>query len=174
MATYDVAAGIGTSSRVACGYAVGVLILGNFGTGDRERLTIAGRQVGHLLPVPAGPRSEGSCVCVVATDAPLLPSQLERLARRSFLGLARVGSYASNGSGEVAIAFSTANRDAFARDAPATVRQLEMLTNDALSPLFAAAAEAAEEAVVNALCAGRELVGATGAVLPALPDGVVG
>jgi D-aminopeptidase len=174
MACYDVAAGIGTASRIAGGYVVGVLILGNFGTGDRERLTVAGRRVGHLLPVPDRPGSEGSCVCVVATDAPLLPSQLERLARRTFLGLARVGSYASNGSGEVALAFSTANRSAFSRDAKNEVRTLQMLTNDALNPLLAATAEATEEAVINALLAGRELVGATGRTLPAFPIDAIG
>ncbi len=90
-------------------------------------------------------------MCVVATDAPLLSSQLERLARRAFLGLARVGSFASNGSGEVAIAFSTANREAFARDRVEDVRQVAMLANDALSPLFAGVVEATEEAVLNSL-----------------------
>ena len=80
-------------------------------------------------------------MCVVATDAPLLSSQLERLARRVFLGIARVGNFASNGSGEVAIAFSTANREAFARDLAEDVRQVAMLANDALSPLFAGVVE---------------------------------
>jgi D-aminopeptidase len=118
---------------------------------------------------PAAPGNEGSCVCIVATDAPLVPSQLERVARRTFLGLGRVGSYASNGSGEVALAFSTANRAAFERDSEEDVRRLEMLRNDALDPLFAATVEATEEAVLNALAVGRELVGATGRVLPAFP-----
>jgi D-aminopeptidase len=168
MSSFDVAAGIGTASRVAGAYTVGVLVLANFGTGAGERLTVAGHAVGHLLPAVDGPGSEGSCVCVVATDAPLLPAALERLARRSFLGLARVGSTASNGSGELAIAFSTANGPAYARGGP-DLRSLETLTNDALSPLFAAAVEASEEAVVNALVAGRPLAGAHGRSLPALP-----
>ena len=107
--------------------------------------------------------------CIVATDAPLLPSQLDRVARRTFLGLARIGSYASNGSGEVALAFSTANREAFARDRDEDVRQLEMLRNDALHEIFAATAEASEEAVLNALAAGRPLAGALGRPLPAFP-----
>ena len=98
-----------------------------------------------------------------------MPSQLERLARRTFLGLARVGSFASNGSGEVALAFSTANREAFARDAGDDVRQVAMLVNDALSALFAGVVEATEEAALNSLCAGRELLGATGRTLPAFP-----
>lgn len=169
MSCYDVAAGVGTSSRCAGEYVVGVLVLANFGSGDGDRLTVAGHAVGDLLPAPGGPAGEGSCVCLVATDAPLVSSQLERVARRAFLGLARVGSYASNGSGEVALAFSTANREAFARDLAADVREVRMLANDALNGLFAATAEASEEAVLNALSAGRELVGATGSLLPAFP-----
>jgi D-aminopeptidase len=86
MSCYDVAAGIGTSSRRAGGYLVGVLVLANFGSGDRDRLTVAGHAVGDLLPSSPGSAGEGSCVCIVATDAPLLPSQLERVARRAFLG----------------------------------------------------------------------------------------
>ena len=168
MSCFDMAGGVGTSSRVAGGYRVGVLVLTNFGT-DGRRLVVAGRSVGDLLPVPPVAGSEGSCVCVVATDAPVLPSQLERLARRAFLGLARVGSFASNGSGEVALAFSTANREAFARDRVGEVREVAMLVNDALSPLFAGVVEATEEAVLNSLCAGRELLGATGRRLPAFP-----
>jgi D-aminopeptidase len=169
MSCYDVAAGIGTASRIAGDHVVGVLVLANFGTGDGDRLTIAGHAVGDLLPSSPGPGSEGSCVCIVATDAPLLPSQLERVARRTFLGLARIGSYAANGSGEVALAFSTANREAFARDRAEDVRQLEMLRNDALHAIFAATAEASEEAVLNALAAGRPLAGAHGRALPAFP-----
>lgn len=169
MACYDVAAGIGTASRTVDGYIIGVLLLGNFGTGDGDRLTVVGHAVGDLLPHRRGDASEGSCAVIVATDAPLLPSQLERVARRAFLGLARIGSYASNGSGEVALAFSTANRDAFARDLDEDVRDVHMLRNDALNGIFAATAEAAEEAVLNALFAGRELVGATGRTLPEFP-----
>jgi D-aminopeptidase len=146
-----------------------VLVLANFGTGDGVRLTVAGRPVGDLLPAVAGRGSEGSCVCVVATDAPLLPAQLVRLAWRTFLGLARVGSYGANGSGEVAIAFSTANREAFARAGVAERRSVEMLVNDALNPLFAATVEASEEAVLNAMFAGRALAGAHGRPLPVLP-----
>lgn len=166
MSCFDMAGGVGTSSRVAGGYCVGVLVLTNFGT-DGRRLLVAGQSVADLLPVPDAPGTEGSCVCVVATDAPLLPSQLERLARRTFLGLARIGSFASNGSGEVALAFSTANRDAFARDRVDDVREVAMLASSSLSPLFAGVVEATEEAVLNSLCAGRELLGATGRRLPA-------
>jgi D-aminopeptidase len=175
MSCFDVAAGIGTASRVAGSYTVGVLVLANFGTGDGARLTVAGSAVGDLLPAVDGRGSEGSCVCVVATDAPVLPAQLVRLAWRTFLGLARVGSYGANGSGEVAIAFSTGNRGAFGRDEGGELRQVGMLVNDALNPLFAGVVEATEEAVVNAMVAGRPLVGAVGRALPALPvDSVVG
>jgi D-aminopeptidase len=169
MSCFDVAAGIGTASRVLGAYTVGVLVLANFGTGDGPRLTVAGRAVGDLLPAVDGKGGEGSCVCVVATDAPVLPAQLVRLAWRTFLGLARVGSYGANGSGEVAIAFSTANREAFAHDEGGELRQVGMLVNDALSPLFAGVVEASEEAVVNALFAGRPLAGALGRPLPVLP-----
>ena len=153
----DFAGGIGTSSRTTGGYTVGVLLLVNFG--DWEELRIAGR----LANVEAPNRGvDGSCIAVVATDAPLLPGGLERLARRAFLGLARAGSYASNGSGEIAIAFSTANGDSTRRGAPDVVRP-EMLRSEALhSLLFAATVEAAEEAVINALLGAHTLVGPRG------------
>jgi D-aminopeptidase len=173
MSCFDFAAGIGTASRIVGAYAVGVLVLANFGTGDGPRLTVAGQAVGDLLPVVDDKASEGSCVCVVATDAPVLPAQLVRLAWRTFLGLARVGSYGANGSGEVAIAFSTANREAFAHDEGGELRQVAMLVNDALSPLFAGVVEAAEEAVLNSLFAGRPLVGALGRPLPAFPSDAI-
>jgi D-aminopeptidase len=160
----DFAGGIGTSSRrVSDGYTVGVLLQVNFG--DWEELRIAGR----LANVPSSARgAEGSCICVVATDAPLLPHGLERLARRAFLGLARVGSYASNGSGEIGMAFSTANAEATHREAPDVVRPDLLRSGLAISRLFAACTEAAEEAVLNALLGAAELVGARGTA-PAFP-----
>jgi D-aminopeptidase len=159
MNCFDWAGGIGTSSRVVGAWTVGVLLLVNFG--DAEELRIAGDPVGRTR-IPPTRGGEGSCACIVATDAPLLGAQLERLARRAFLGLARTGSYGSNGSGEVAVAFSTANRRAFSRDASTDVAAVEIVRNDALNPLFAATVEAAEEAVVNALYAARTIVGARG------------
>jgi D-aminopeptidase len=146
---------------------VGVLVLANFG--ETRELRLDGHLVGPALDEPAEPGREGSCVCVVATDAPLLAADLARLARRTGLGLARLGSYASNGSGEVALAFSTAQRRAFARDRAAGPVTLSALVAGDLNPLFAACVEATEEAVANALCAGRTLRGATGATLEALP-----
>ena len=100
-------AGIGTSSRVAGGYTVGVLLLANFGL--TERFVLCGRPVGAELAGEAASSGEGSCLCLVATDAPLLPHQLKRLARRPFVGLARTGSHGSHGSGEIAFAWTTAN-----------------------------------------------------------------
>jgi D-aminopeptidase len=153
----DFAGGIGTASRQVEGYTVGVLLLVNFG--DWEELRFAGRLAGVEAPARG---VDGSCIAVVATDAPLLPQGLERLARRAFLGLARAGSYASNGSGEIAIAFSTANGDCTRRDAPAVVRPELLRSEDQHSWLFAACTEAAEEAVINALLGAHTLTGPRG------------
>src|SRR3954454_4537803 len=136
MTCFDFAGGIGTSSRLVEGYTVGVLLMCNFG--DRERLTVGGLK---FDPVPGDPPPEGSCIAVCATDAPLEAQQLRRLALRPLLGLARAGSYASNESGEIAVAFTVAEEEGFPLGR--------------LSPLFAAAYEAAEEAVYNCLVAAR-------------------
>jgi D-aminopeptidase len=165
METFGYAAGIGTASRVVGGHTIGVLVLSNFGL--TERLVVCGRPVGLELAGEAAAGSEGSCICLVATDAPLLPHQLRRLARRPFLGLARIGSHGSHGSGEIAFAWTTANL--LARDEEADARELQMLRDQLISPLFAACAEAAEEAVLNALCAGRDLRGYDGRVLRRFP-----
>jgi D-aminopeptidase len=162
MACFDWAGGIGTASRVVGDHTVGVLLLVNFG--EWEELRIAGRHVGPAVGPAPSHGSEGSCACIVATDAPLLPQQLERLARRVFLGLARTGSYASNGSGEVAVAFSTANREPLRRDRRDATVSIEMVRNDHLNGLFAACVEAGEEAVLNALLGARTITGAVGAL----------
>jgi L-aminopeptidase/D-esterase-like protein len=111
-------------------------------------------------------RSTGSIIVVVATDAPLLPHQLERLARRVPIGISKVGGYASNGSGDIFIAFSTANPGVAAREG---IMETEMLPNDAMSPLFLATAQATEEAIVNALIAAKTMVGINGNTVYALP-----
>jgi D-aminopeptidase len=166
MESFGFAAGIGTASRVAeSGHVVGVLVLANFG--DAARLTVCGRALGLELAAAAGPHGDGSCVCLVATDAPLVPHQLARLARRPFLGLARCGSTGANGSGEIALAWTTRNRPR--RDDERDERAAAILAERRLSSLFAAASEAAEEAVLNALCAGRRLTGYDGSTLPAFP-----
>jgi D-aminopeptidase len=136
MTCFDFAGGIGTASRVVDGHTVGVLLMCNFG--DRERLTAGGLRF-DPAPGPAPP--EGSCIAVCATDAPLSALQLKRLSLRPLLGLARAGSYASNGSGEIGLAFTVAR----GQDHPL----------EAMSGLFAAAYEAAEEAVYNCLVAAR-------------------
>jgi D-aminopeptidase len=164
--------GIGTSSRVVAGLGctVGVLVQANYGS--RELLTIAGvpvgREITELTPVVGGGARGGSIIVVVATDAPLLPHQLKRLARRVPLGIARVGGVAANGSGDIFIAFSTANPGAFSREEAVAVG---MLPNDLLTPLFLGVVEATEEAIVNALVAAETMTGVDGNTVYALPHG---
>jgi L-aminopeptidase/D-esterase-like protein len=166
--------GIGTASRrlkvEGSEYTVGILVQANYGI--RETFTIAGVPLGDelsdLMPVfrPTD-RGTGSIIVVVATDAPLLPHQLERLARRVPLGIAKVGGYASNGSGDIFIAFSTANPGAATREG---LKDIEMLPNDSMSRLFLATAQATEEAIVNALVAAETMVGINGNTVYALPQ----
>jgi D-aminopeptidase len=171
MQCFDYKGGIGTASRVTPeGHTVGALVLTNFG--DRKDLRIDGVAVGEslddLMPVA---HTEGSCVVVVATDAPLLPHQVRRMAVRGGMGLARVGSYASNGSGEQMIAFSTANRLPVSGDEVSVRAVLDGPWDGGgpLHELFAAAVEATEEAVVNALFASETMVGRDGHTLYAMP-----
>jgi D-aminopeptidase len=174
MQCMDFKGGIGTASRViGAGFTVGALVLTNFG--DRENLRIDGAPVGaEITDLMPEEHSEGSCICVIATDAPMLPHQVRRLAVRAGLGLARTGSTAHNGSGELMIAFSTANRIPLeTRDGTLEVRALlDGSASDrpaAFSDLFLATIEAVEEAVVNALFTATTTVGRDGNVLHALP-----
>ncbi len=176
MICYEFKGGIGTSSRTIeaklGGYTVGVLVQCNCGL--RDQLRIAGVPVGREISGagvwssirPAGQEETGSIIIVVATDAPLLPHQLKRLARRASLGLARTGSISGNGSGDIFIAFSTANPGAWK---PSGLRHLEMVPNDELGPLFAATVQATEEAIVNALVAAETMTGADNHTVEALP-----
>jgi D-aminopeptidase len=174
MQCMDFKGGIGTASRiVAGGFTVGVLVLTNFG--ERELLRIDGVPVGREITdlMPEG-HEERSCVVVVATDAPMLPHQVRRLAVRAGLGLARCGSTAHNGSGELMIAFSTANRIPLeTTDGLIDVRAvLDGASSETPAPtneLFAATVESVEEAVVNALFTATTTVGRDGHVLHALP-----
>ena len=170
----DFKGGIGTSSRtIPGGWTVGVLVLTNFG--ERELLRIdgvpVGREITDLMP---SEHTEGSAIVVVATDVPMVPHQLRRLAARGGLGLARCGSTGHNGSGELMIAFSTANRIPLASD-DGTVPVRAVLDGpierspDVFNELFAATTEAVEEAVVNALFTAERTVGRDGNVLHALP-----
>jgi L-aminopeptidase/D-esterase-like protein len=167
--------GIGTASRrldaKEGGYTVGVLVQCNFGT--RANLRIAGIPVGREIPapepyafIPSDIAEHGSIIVVVATDAPLLSHQLKRLAHRVTLGLGRSGSISGNGSGDIFIAFSTANSGAGAAD---HVVDLKMLPNDSLDPVFRATVESTEEAIVNAMIAATDMTGADGHRVIALP-----
>ena len=185
MRTFGFKAGIGTSSRIVeaggSEYVVGVLVQSNFGS--RNLMTIAGVPVGREIPdlapergpfdAPRGGDEEdaygrdGSIIIVAATDAPLLPHQLDRFIRRTTLALGRVGSIASNGSGDIFIAFSTANQEAAHNEGG--VAALENLANNDINPLFEGVVQATEEAIVNALVAGRDMVGVNGRKIHGLP-----
>ena len=165
--------GIGTASRqVRIGdneYTIGILVQANYGV--RETFTIAGVPLGDelsdLMPkFRSADQETGSIIVVVATDAPLLPHQLKRVARRVPLGISKLGGYASNSSGDIFIAFSTANSGAAARTG---VLNVEVLPNDAISPLFLATAQATEEAIVNAMVAAKTMTGINGNTVYALP-----
>jgi D-aminopeptidase len=167
--------GIGTASRVLRtedgGYTIGVLVQANYGS--RDLLTIAGVPVGHEITdlrrvSTPPPRDEdaGSIIVVVATDAPLLPHQLKRLARRVPLGIGIVGGRGGNSSGDIFIAFSTANPEG---SKTAEVATLAMLPNERISPLFDATTQATEEAIVNALVAAETMIGVDGHTVYALP-----
>jgi D-aminopeptidase len=154
MVCFDFKGGVGTASRVA-GATVGVLVLTNFGSA--RQLRVDGVPVGQLLDAPARDRqAAGSCIAVVATDAPLNAAQLTRVARRAGLGLARTGSVAHHGSGEIFLAFSTA-------------RGVEALADAELNPLFAATVDATEEAVLNSLWSAESMTGREGRMVHALP-----
>jgi len=165
--------GIGTASRQVSianrSYTVGVLVQANYGT--RANFTIAGIPLGEELPdlLPEfrpHDSDTGSIIVIVATDAPLLAHQLKRMSRRVPAGIARVGGYGANSSGDIFLAFSTANRGAAARTGVVTAT---MLPNDAMTPLFLATAEATEEAIVNALVAAKTMTGINGNTVYALP-----
>jgi D-aminopeptidase len=169
--------GIGTASRVLDesdgGWTVGVLVQANYGR--RTLLRIDGVPVGaeigfdEVPPPRTPPTDDGSIIVVVATDAPLLPGQCRRLAQRATIGIGRMGGLGENGSGDIFLAFSTANRGLSRPHTDRAPFAVQMLPQDALSPLFEAVAEATEEAIVNALCMATTMTGANGAVAHALP-----
>jgi D-aminopeptidase len=179
MICHEFKGGIGTASRVLPaedgGWVVGVLVQANYGS--RRLLRIDGVPVGQLigpdrvpLPGPLAPPAEaGSIIIVVATDAPLLPTGCRRLAQRATIGLARMGSIGANTSGDLFVAFSTANRGLQpARDSRAPIT-VHTLPNNAMTPLFEAVAEAVEEAIVNALCKADTMTGINSHTAHALP-----
>lgn len=174
MVTCDFKGGIGTSSRklpeVFGGYTLGVLVMSNFG--KMHNLRVAGLPVGEVLAekfrnVPRRTASYGSIIAVVATDAPLLPHQINRLCKRVALGIGRVGSYAAHGSGEIVVGFSTANR--VPRRTRKMVYKMKILLDQRVDPLYEAVMEATEEAILNAMCMARATEGVNGNFCPALP-----
>jgi L-aminopeptidase/D-esterase-like protein len=174
MRAYQFKGGIGTSSRIvdtAHGrFTVGALVQANYGL--RPQLRIAGAPVGQeiqdLMPEEARrDDGDGSIIIVVATDAPVLPHQLKRIAKRASLGLGRNGSIASNGSGDIFIAFSTAHPNIGTE--AGGLYDLKMLGNSDLNPLFQATVETSEEAVINAMVAAETMTGRGGTKVYALP-----
>jgi len=174
MITCDFKAGIGTSSRklpeALGGYTVGVLVMSNFGV--MRQLRVGGLPVGEVLEaryreIPRRGKSYGSIIAVVATDAPLITHQLNRLAKRAALGIGRVGSTAMHGSGEIILAFSTANQ--VPRETRKMVYRMKILLDARLDPLYEACIDATEEAILNALFMARDMDGANGNVCKAVP-----
>jgi L-aminopeptidase/D-esterase-like protein len=169
MICFEFKGGTGTASRKLPermgGYTVGVLVQCNFGS--RHRLRVAGAPIGYEIPENSiWDEDTGSIIVVVATDAPLLPHQMKRIARRVTLGLGRLGGISGDDSGDIFIAFSTANAGAGLAQKPAT---LEMLPNDHMDALFEATVQATEEAVVNAMIAAKTMTGVNGHTVEALP-----
>jgi L-aminopeptidase/D-esterase-like protein len=178
MICYEFKGGNGTASRKidvrpeAAGknaspqsFIIGVFVQANFGR--RPQLTITGVPVGKKIPGEVYKEESGSCIAVVATDAPLLPNQLKRLARRISLGLARTGTISGNGSGDLFIAFSTANPNVVNPDQ--VTHEVQTIPNDLMDPIFAGVVQATEEAVVNALVDNRSMTGRDNHHVEALP-----
>jgi D-aminopeptidase len=177
MICHEFKGGIGTASRCVSendgGWTVGALVQANYGR--RRTLRVDGVPVGRILttgripsPYESGaetpPAGTGSIIVVLATDAPLLPIQCDRLAKRATIGLGRMGGGLDDGSGDIFLAFATGNRDIppDGLPEPPTTVPLEMVTNDYMTPLFRAAAEATEAAILNALLAAGDLTGRDG------------
>ena len=146
-------------------YTVGVFLQANFGR--RPQLIIAGVPVGQKIPGQVYKQENGSCIAVVATDAPLLPNQLNRLARRVSLGLARTGTISGNSSGDLFIAFSTANPNVASADQ--ITHDVQTIPNDLMDPLFAGVVQATQEAVINALVDNQSMTGRDNHHVDALP-----
>jgi L-aminopeptidase/D-esterase-like protein len=172
MISFGFKAGTGTSSRVldarSGGYTVGVLVQSNFGR--RQNFSVAdvpvGKEIKDLMPSRGAPEDgSGSIIVVVATDAPLLPHQLKRLAKRAALGVGNVGGRGEDSSGDIFIAFSTANPEV-AGDSVATI---QMLAGSRMNRLFEATVQATEEAIVNAILAAKTMTGVNGNTVYALP-----
>jgi D-aminopeptidase len=185
MICHEFKGGIGTASRLLSeadgGWTVGVLVQANYGA--RPLLRIDGLPIGELISCSQVPGcrqeqarhthrepGDGSIIIIVATDAPLLPHQCERLAQRATIGLARVGGIGANSSGDIFLAFATGNRGlAGAEERTTEIGSCRMIANEGMTPLFEACAEATEEAILNALCMATTTVGIGGRTAHALP-----
>jgi len=175
MICYEFKGGNGTASRKIDirvsknasprSFVVGVFLQANFGR--RSQLTIAGVPIGREIPGEVYKEESGSCIAVVATDAPLLPNQLKRLARRVSLGLARTGTVSGNGSGDLFVAFSTANPNVANPDQ--LTHDVQTIPNDLMDPLFSGVVQATEEAVLNALIDNHSMTGRDSHRVEALP-----
>ena len=175
MICYEFKGGNGTASRKIDirvskdapprSFVVGVFLQANFGR--RPQLVIAGVPVGKEIPGEVYKKENGSCIAVVATDAPLLPNQLKRLARRISLGIARTGTISGNSSGDLFIAFSTANPNVASADQ--ITHDVQTIPNDLMDPLFTGVVQATEEAVVNALVDNHSMTGRDNHRVEALP-----
>ena len=170
MMTYEFKGGCGTASRIVSvngeSYTVGTFVQSNFGR--RHELTVLGVPVGrHLTGGEFLEEGTGSIIAIAATDAPLLPHQLKRMARRVSMGLARTGTIGHNGSGDIFLAFSTANAEAFKPGSGE--RAMRYLPNGDLNPLFGAVVDTVEEAVVDAMVANADMTGIDGFTVKALP-----
>ena len=181
MVCHEFKGGMGTASRIVNGWRVGALVQANYG--DREHFTIDGVPVGRELPRTVVPsawdeeeaiarRGTGSIIAILATDAPILPHQLTRLAQRAGLGIARMGGSGAHSSGDIFLAFSTANGEAlhsYKEERPNDAVSVTMLPDEAMSDLFWGAIESTEEAICNALIAAQTMVGRDGITAHALP-----
>ena len=166
--------GIGTASRVlpaeAGGYTVGVLVQSNFGGVLQIDGAPVGEELGqYFMSGQVGKKEDGSCMIVVATDAPLDARNLHRLARRAFMGLAKTGGIASNGSGDYVIAFSVSESLRIPDSPDTPLQSMAVVHNSRMSPLFMAAIEATEEAIINSLFMATTMKGYQDRVVPALP-----
>lgn len=179
LTSFGFAGGLGTASRVLSeeegGYTIGVLVLGNFGT--MPNLTVGGAVVGRRLvdmfPDHVRRPNDGSVTVIIGTDAPLLPAQLDDVARRASLGLGRVGSFGASLSGEVVLAFSTGNRTLREERAKNRVRTVRYIGNSYVDPIYEAVVEATEEAALNTMFCSSGMTGRRGRICPALPHEAV-
>ena len=163
---HELKGGIGTASRAVDRYVVGVLVQANYGLRERFRVdgVPVGKRIGDRIPLPGRVDESGSIIGIVATDAPLLPHQCDRLAQRAGLGVGRMGGTAAHSSGDIFLAFATGNR-ALAGQGEISIR---MLSDSEITPLYGAVIEATEEAILNAMLAAETMTGRDGNTVYAL------